>query len=100
MSNKRVKSLDYEDDDFDDYEDEEYDDGGEISAEDHERLKVGTVKVREAIGNGYSVTDTEIQDVLWNYYYDVGKSVTFLKSSCPVLLFYWSLLTIYRQTQT
>lgn len=79
MSNRRVKSLDYDEDDFDEYE-EEYDDGGELSAEDQEKMRIGTAKVKEALGNDYSLPDSEIQDALWNYYYDVGKSVSYLKS--------------------
>lgn len=83
MSNRRVKSLDYDDDDFDYDEDLEEDyDGGqeEVSAEDKEQLRLGTIEVRKVLGDGYQATDAEIQDALWNYYYDIAKTVTFIKS--------------------
>ena len=44
-------------------------------------MRAGTIKVREELGSSFSVTDAQIQEALWNYYYDVGKSVTFLKST-------------------
>ncbi|KIX03946.1 translation elongation factor Tu [Rhinocladiella mackenziei CBS 650.93] len=84
MSNRRVKSLAIEDDDYDDYDDyeDEYNQAGDtdLSPEDKEQLRQGTIKVREAIGPASSVTDKEIQDTLWHYYYDIGKSVSYLKS--------------------
>lgn len=90
MSNRRVKSLDYDDDDLDYDEgfEEEYDGGQEeVSAEDKEQLRLGTIEVRKVLGSGYQATDAEIQDALWNYYYDIAKTVTFIKSEqekgCP-----------------
>lgn len=83
MSNRRVKSLGYNDDDLD-YDEEfedEYDDGQEeVSPEDKEQLRLGTIEVRKILGSGYQATDAEIQDALWNYYYDIAKTVTFIKS--------------------
>jgi elongation factor 1 alpha-like protein len=82
MSNKRVKSLAADDDDYyedDDYGDEDADEE-ELSPEDKEQLRLGTIKVREALGSVYSVPEKSIHDALWDYYYDVGKTVTFLKS--------------------
>ena len=83
MSNKRVKSLTTDEDDYyddvDDYGDE-YDGGQEeLSAEDKRQLQQGAVKVREALGSGYQIPEKDIHDALWNYYYDVGKTVTWLK---------------------
>lgn len=43
-------------------------------------MRIGTIKVREALGSGITVSDAQIQEALWHYYYDVGKSVTYLKS--------------------
>lgn len=64
--------------DGDDYESEDGD-SQEISEEDREQLREGTVKVREVIGNDVpGITDSQIQEALWHYYYDVGKSVTYL----------------------
>lgn len=88
MSKHRVKTIAVDDDYDDGYDyDEEYGDGAyaeddEISPEDKEKLRIGTAQVRSALGQGFpSTSDKEIQDTLWHYYYDVGKSVTFLKST-------------------
>lgn len=46
-----------------------------------EQMRQGTIKVREALGAEYSnISNKQIEEALWNYYYDVGKSVTYLKS--------------------
>jgi len=83
MSNRRVKSLALDDefDDYDDYDDN-YDNGGdsEMSPEDKEQMRLGAIKVREALGPTFQVADSEIQETLWHYYYDVEKSVVYLKS--------------------
>ncbi|OAP54839.1 translation elongation factor Tu [Fonsecaea erecta] len=85
MSNRRVKSLALDEDDYDSYEDYDdgYGDGGddnELSAEDKEQMQQGTSNVRAALGPAFPATDSEIQEALWHYYYDVGKSVTYLKN--------------------
>lgn len=81
MSNRRVKSLGYDDDDFYDDEEEDYEnEEQELSPEDKEQMRLGTVQVRTALGPSFPATDHEIQEALWHYYYDVGKSVTYLKS--------------------
>ncbi|KAF2439342.1 hypothetical protein P171DRAFT_436039 [Karstenula rhodostoma CBS 690.94] len=80
----RAKNVGYDEDDiYDDYSEEEYAGDGEgegTSEEDKEQMAAGVIKVREALGSEYKVKEAEIQDALWNYYYDVGKSVTFLKN--------------------
>lgn len=43
-------------------------------------MQQGTIKIKEALGSAISVSDAEIQESLWHYYFDVGKSVTYLKS--------------------
>jgi elongation factor 1 alpha-like protein len=83
MSNRRVKSLAVDDDDFDDdYYDEEHDneDDTTLSPEDQEQMRINTPKVRLALGPSYNVSEKDIQDALWNYYYDIAKSVAYLKS--------------------
>lgn len=81
MSNRRVKALEYDDDDlgYDDYDEEGQQD--ELSNEDKEQLRLGTIEVRKQLGPAYDmfVGDSEIQDALWNYYYDIGKSVAYIK---------------------
>jgi hypothetical protein len=42
-------------------------------------MRLGTIKVREALpANASNITDSQIQEALWHYYYDVGKSVSYL----------------------
>ncbi|KEQ89981.1 hypothetical protein M438DRAFT_341692 [Aureobasidium pullulans EXF-150] len=95
MAHRRVKDIDYDEDEYDDYYsgEEEYGYEGaepaavaannedELSAEDKEQMRIGTESVRDALGDAFTdVTDAAIQEALWHYYYDVGKSVTYLKN--------------------
>ncbi|KEF54481.1 elongation factor 1-alpha [Exophiala aquamarina CBS 119918] len=105
MSNRRVKSMAVDDDDdyddYDDYNEQEDPDtaGDELSAEDKEHMRQGTIEIRRALGPNFSVTDNEIQEALWHYYYDVSKSVTYIKSVHSLLeldLRPW-LMIIFRQ---
>jgi hypothetical protein len=42
-------------------------------------MAAGTIAVREALGPDVpDVTDREIQEALWHYYYDVGQTVTYI----------------------
>ena len=45
-----------------------------------EQMRRGTTDVRAALGDSGDISDRQIQDALWHYYYDVGKSVAYLKS--------------------
>lgn len=80
----RARNVDYDDvyDDDDDYYDD-YDDD-EAAAEgptEDEQMRVGTMRTREALGDASGfVSDAEIQSALWHYYFDVGKSVSYLKN--------------------
>ena len=84
MSRHRVKAVALDDDFLDD--DDDYDEVGvegesdEMSAYDKEQLRLGTIEVRKQLGTEDNVTDAEIQESLWHYYYDIAKSVTYLKS--------------------
>ena len=84
MSKHRIKNVLADDDVYDDFDDDEGEqDGTEtLSAEDREQLRSGTSQVRDALA-GVPATDSEIQEALWHYYYDVGKSVAYLKSQGP-----------------
>jgi elongation factor 1 alpha-like protein len=86
MSKHRIKTVAVADDLYDDFDDDEgdADETDTLTAEDREQLRLGTLKVREALA-GVSASDSEIQEALWHYYYDVGKSVTYLKSEDPNL---------------
>jgi hypothetical protein len=96
MAHRRVKDIDYDEDEYDEYYsgEEEYGYDGadaapaqaasqedELSPEDKEQMRIGTESVRAALGDAADfVTDDTIQEALWHYYYDVAKSVTYLKS--------------------
>ncbi len=99
MSTKRVKSVLADDDLYDDYDEDEFEEETEgVTEEDKEQLRQGTVEVRRLLGTDFAVTEAEIQEALWHYYYgrqrpcpdlcndranartDVGKSVTYIKS--------------------
>ena len=79
----RAKNVGYEDDEYDDddyYEEEEAASDG-MTEDDKEQMRVGTIRVREALGEFEAgVSDAQIQESLWHYYYDVGKVVTYLKN--------------------
>ncbi|KAF2275483.1 uncharacterized protein EI97DRAFT_502040 [Westerdykella ornata] len=77
---QRAKNIAYEEDDV--YSDNEYyeEDGDGMTDEDREQLRQGTIMVKEALGSSVSVSDSQIQEALWHYYFDVGKSVTYLKN--------------------
>ncbi|OJD30344.1 elongation factor tu gtp binding domain-containing protein [Diplodia corticola] len=80
MSHRRVKDIAYDDDDvYDQYDDDEGEE--ELTEEDKEQMRQGTIKVREALSPEYSnISNKQIEEALWNYYYDIAKSVTYLKS--------------------
>ena len=81
MSNRRVKSLAYDDEELD-YDDDDNYDEEPVTAEDEEQMRQGIIKVREALGPSLrSVDEEEIRDVLWNKWYDVAKTVSEIKSS-------------------
>ncbi|KAK7557798.1 HBS1 N-terminus-domain-containing protein [Phyllosticta citricarpa] len=83
MSHRRIKNIDFDDDDLDEYDEDDYGEE-ELSPEDQEQMRQGKTKVREALGPDYAnVGDKQIEDALWNYYYDIGKSVAYLKSQGP-----------------
>ncbi|KAF4541878.1 Elongation factor TU GTP binding domain-containing protein [Lasiodiplodia theobromae] len=81
MSHRRVKDIAYDDEDI--YDEDDYDEGEEeLTEEDKEQMRQGTIKVREALGAEYSnISNKQIEEALWNYYYDIGKSVTYLKNA-------------------
>lgn len=79
MSKNRIKSVGYEDDFLDGDEDED----NELSAEDREQMAQGTLEVRQLLQSEsppIKVTDEEIWESLWHYYYDVDKTVGYLRS--------------------
>ncbi|KAF2713728.1 hypothetical protein K504DRAFT_144801 [Pleomassaria siparia CBS 279.74] len=77
---KNVGYDDYDDDYNDNYYDEEENDGNGMTDEDREQLRIGTIKVREGLDSTIIVSDAQIQESLWHYFYDVEKTVAYLKS--------------------
>ena len=79
MSNKRVKNMYSEDYDDDFADEDEFDDGGEeMSEEDKQQMERATKKVRDVLGSDVMVSDKDIQDSLWYYFYDVEKTVNYI----------------------
>ncbi|KAF1953006.1 hypothetical protein CC80DRAFT_478378 [Byssothecium circinans] len=79
----RAKNIGYDDDDLYSDEDEYYEEdggGADMTEDDKEQMAAATIQVKEALGGSLSVTDAQIQEALWHYYYDVGKSVIYLKN--------------------
>lgn len=88
MSRHRVKSLEYDDDDFD----EEYD---EADPEEQEQLEAYTNEVLNELRTGQplvTATREEVQEALWHYYNDVPKSVSYLRSMTIYTIFMYTLL--------
>ena len=48
-------------------------------------LQSGTIQVRSVLGPDVPVTDTEIEESLWHYYYDVEKTINYILSSASCL---------------
>ena len=124
MSNRRVKDIAYEADEFNDYDDDDYeqDEGSadslfalvllcslisfsflyaELGPEDKEQMRQGKIRTREALGNEYTISDEAIEEALWHYYYDISKTVSYLKSrySQYILRQMFTFLDQYRSTQ-
>ncbi|KAI9742998.1 MAG: Hsp70 suppressor, GTPase facilitates ribosomal subunit dissociation [Claussenomyces sp. TS43310] len=81
---KIVRNLDL-DDELDEYDGADaYDEEGDeaLSEEDQEQMRLGTIAVREVLGpDVLDITDQEIREALWHYYYDVEKSTGYLLTS-------------------
>ncbi|XPS95805.1 hypothetical protein M3J09_005086 [Ascochyta lentis] len=79
---QRTRNVGYDDDDL--YDDDDYyeeEEAEPMSADDKEQMRVSTASAREALGSaGSNISDAQIQEALWHYYYDVGKSVSYLKN--------------------
>ncbi|KAI1380283.1 hypothetical protein F4677DRAFT_441599 [Hypoxylon crocopeplum] len=74
------RNYDYEND-LDEYEGGLSEEEDDLSPEDRAQMDAGTVQVRTALGSQSSkVTTQQVQEALWHYYYDVEKSVAYLKN--------------------
>lgn len=82
---QRVKNVGYDEDDLYSDEDDYVEEGGDeqgYTDEDRENFAALTPVVRaELEESGLQVDDGEIGQALWHYFWDVGKSVAYLKNS-------------------
>lgn len=72
----------YDDDDLD--YDDDYDEAGEeeLSPEDKAAMNEATAAVRKSLGADFTkIPIKQVQDSLWHYYYDVDKTVGYLKKT-------------------
>jgi elongation factor 1 alpha-like protein len=83
-SHKRVKDIDYDEDDLYSGDEDDYDNAGGdgLTEEDKDNFATLTPVVRAELDEaGLQVETKEIEDALWHYFWDVGKSVTYLKNA-------------------
>jgi len=83
-SHKRVKDIDYDEDDLYSGDEEDYDNaaGDGLTDEDRHNFSTLTPVVRAELDEaGFQVETKEIEDALWHYFWDVGKSVSYLKNA-------------------
>ena len=80
---QRVKKIDYDEDDiYSDEEDNYAEEDQGYTAEDRENFTTLTPVVRAELDEaGLQASDREIEEALWHYYWDVGKSVAYLKNT-------------------
>lgn len=67
------------------------------------QLQEGTTEVRKILGPDVAVTDQEIQESLWHYYYDVEKTVNYIlsmKLTLPSMFVDFNLSQISRPLET
>ncbi|KAI4124684.1 MAG: hypothetical protein LQ338_004684 [Usnochroma carphineum] len=72
---KLVKTLDF-DEELDVYDGADFDDDYDVA--DESRLREGVFEVRAVLGPSVVVSDKDIEDSLWHYYYDTDKTVNYL----------------------
>lgn len=74
---------DFDTDDLaDEYEADGYGDDQDLSAEDQAAMGHGTSEVKKVLGpDARKVTTRQIQDALWDFYYDVDKAVSYLRKT-------------------
>ena len=83
-THRRVKDLtaELDDDDYAEYDDDYEGEDEELDEENQKQMNESTKAVRSSLGQAYSHIATKtIQDILWDTYYDVPKTVAQLKST-------------------
>lgn len=79
---QRVKNIDYDEDDLYDDEDDFAEEEPVHTAEDRENFATLTPVVRAELEEaGLQASDRDIHDALWHYFWDVGRSVIYLKNT-------------------
>ncbi|KAK4549345.1 hypothetical protein LTR36_006342 [Oleoguttula mirabilis] len=81
---QRVKNVGYDEDELYDEEDDVYEEDGDpgYTAEDRANFSALTPVVRAELEEaGVQASDQDIGAALWHYFWDVGKSVSYLKNS-------------------
>ncbi|KAK0943482.1 hypothetical protein LTR29_005065 [Friedmanniomyces endolithicus] len=79
---QRVKNVDYDEAELYDDDDEYGEEAETYSQDDRANFAALTPVVRAELEEvGSQASDKEIQDALWNYYWDVAKAVTYLKNN-------------------
>ncbi|KAL8909492.1 MAG: hypothetical protein Q9207_000172 [Kuettlingeria erythrocarpa] len=80
---KLIKAMDLGGE-LDDFDGANYDD--DFDGLDESRLRGGVIEVRAVLGPSNTVSDKDIEDSLWHYYYDVEKTVNYVlrKSRSPI----------------
>lgn len=78
----RVKKIEYDDDYYSDEEEGYAEEEQGYTAEDRQNFATYTPVVRAELEEaGLQASNQEIEDALWHYYWDVGKSVAYLKNT-------------------
>ena len=79
---QRVKKIDYDEDDVYSEEEDYPEEQQGYTAGDRENFTTLTPVVRAELDEaGLQASDREIEEALWHYYWDVGKSVSYLKNT-------------------
>lgn len=79
---QRVKNIDYDEDDVYSDDGEYGEDEGGYTQEDKDNFANLTPVVRAELDEaGVPSTTAQIEEALWHYYWDVGKSVAYLKNA-------------------
>lgn len=79
---QRNKNIDYDEDDLYSEEEEDFGEDEGHTQEDKDNFATLTPVVRAELDEaGIPATTQQIEDALWHYFWDVGKSVAYLKNS-------------------
>ncbi|RIA81961.1 hypothetical protein C1645_532010 [Glomus cerebriforme] len=69
-----LENYDYDYNDYDDYDDENY----EMTPEDKAQMDKGKILVKNVIGQIEEISDKDIENALWNHYYNAEDTIAYL----------------------